>query len=240
MTTPPTPDFEFFSELHQYVVDNNLQPHVTGVLEEHGLVDYSMVKPDVLERKSVLGQVMHEATRHYDAGMRHDYALEQALGDHPTASSGELEAEECAGYMFAWLDFCKHGLFEFHAAEYRHVGRLEGMFCGMQADRFAKHRQTLDPWILDIKCTASAMKSWPIQLAGYRLLSPAPEAVLPHEGQVGKLGCKWRGAVVWLRKDGSFRLMPGGRQSAQPTLELHDEQVFRSCLYLTHWKRANL
>ena len=51
-------DFTFEPERHLYLVQGRPVPSVTQVLHSAGLAaDYSMVPPDVLERKRIIGQL---------------------------------------------------------------------------------------------------------------------------------------------------------------------------------------
>ena len=51
-------DFTFDPERHLYLVDGRPVPSVTQVLHSARLAaDYSMVPPDVLERKRIIGQL---------------------------------------------------------------------------------------------------------------------------------------------------------------------------------------
>jgi len=51
-------DFTFDPERHLYLVDGRPVPSVTQVLHSAALAaDYSMVPPDVLERKRIIGQL---------------------------------------------------------------------------------------------------------------------------------------------------------------------------------------
>ena len=62
-------DFTFDPERHLYVADGRPVPSVTQVLHSARLAaDYSMVPPDVLERKRTIGQYVHKATQYLDEG----------------------------------------------------------------------------------------------------------------------------------------------------------------------------
>ena len=62
-------EFTFDPERHLYVVEGRPVPSVTQVLHSAGLAaDYSMVPPDVLERKRIVGQYVHKATQYLDEG----------------------------------------------------------------------------------------------------------------------------------------------------------------------------
>src|SRR5438128_7894060 len=62
-------DFTFDPERHLYLVDGRPVPSVTQVLHSARLAaDYSMVPPDVLERKRIIGEYLHKATQYLDEG----------------------------------------------------------------------------------------------------------------------------------------------------------------------------
>src|SRR5215471_15111903 len=62
-------DFTFDPERHLYMVEGRPVPSVTQVLHSAGLAaDYSMVRPDVLERKRIIGEYVHKATQYLDEG----------------------------------------------------------------------------------------------------------------------------------------------------------------------------
>jgi len=232
----PTIDFQFNAELHQYVVDNALQPHVTGILEQYGLIDYSNVPERNLKRKSVLGSIVHEVTFSMDEDeLSYGFALAAAIDRHADdCRYWELGSEAIAPYCTAYRNFGDTGVFKTFPGyvERRHVAEVNGMRYGMTIDR-AGILQTIagpKPTILDIKCTAAIEKSWPVQLAGYALGTPRPSSVL-----------RWERSVLWLKPDGTFQLLPGGRRGAPDrTLEKYDEEVFLAALRLAHWKRENL
>jgi len=62
-------DFTFDGDHHLYLVQGRPVPSVTQVLQATGLgADYSMVPPQVLERKRTIGQFVHQATQYLDEG----------------------------------------------------------------------------------------------------------------------------------------------------------------------------
>ena len=58
----------FEPEGHRYMLDGKRVMSLTQILEAAGLVDYSMVKPDVLAAKAALGTKVHEYTLWNDQG----------------------------------------------------------------------------------------------------------------------------------------------------------------------------
>jgi len=62
-------DFTFDAERHLYLIQGKPVPSVTQVLHSAGLsADYSMVAPEVLERKRIIGEYVHKATQYLDEG----------------------------------------------------------------------------------------------------------------------------------------------------------------------------
>lgn len=78
---------DFDEPSHVYRLDGRVIPSVTQILAP--LVDYSMVKPEVLERARQLGQAVHRATELYD----NDDLDEDTLSD------------EVYPYLIGWQKF---------------------------------------------------------------------------------------------------------------------------------------
>jgi hypothetical protein len=224
-------DFQFNEALHAYVVDNQLQPHVTGILQQYGVIDYSGVPAHTLERKTIIGQLVHKATHYRDEdGLTIELALAQIIDAHTEQMTAlGIYAEELHGYASGWMAFLRESDFQCFDGycERRHVAQVNGMRYGMTIDRAGTLRRR--PTILDLKCTASREASWPIQLAGYALGLPKPPNVV-----------RWERSAVWLKPDGKYQICPGGRTHTDPVIERRDEEVFLAALRLTHWKIENL
>jgi len=224
------PEIQFDAALHQYAVDNELVPcHVTGILEAYGIIDFSQVPAFTLQRKQLLGDLVHQITAYIDQdGLTVDLAAGLVLDDEAEQCLAyDIDLDDVLPYSLAWTRFIKETGFVQRLIEHRWVPTVNGMRYGMTIDRagvLAK-RET----ILDIKCTHAREKSWPVQLAGYRLGLPLPERCARYET-----------ANVWLKPDGTYSLCPGGRTKTDPTIERRDEEVFLAALRLAHWKLENL
>jgi len=223
--------FTFDAAVHAYVVDNQLQPHVTGILEHYGVIDYSGVPVRTLQRKSLIGTMVHRATHHMDEdGLKAELAIEQIRDEfYGQMAALQVSHEDLLGYTLGWKRFMKESGFRCLPGfiERKHVAEVNGMKYGMTIDRAGKlgRKHT----ILDLKCTHAKEKSWPIQLAGYRLGLPKPSGVV-----------RWEADVIWLKPDGQFSRCPGGRNHTDPVIERRDEEVFLAALRLTWWKQENL
>lgn len=223
-------EFQFDSELHRYVVDNCLQPHVTGILEHYGVVDYKGVPWYTLARKTLLGDLVHRVTHFTDGlGTSFDYALQATVDEHePQMKEFGLSDSALVPYCRAWYRFLEESDFECFPGhcEMRHVAEVNGMRYGMTIDRAGRLRKR--GTILDLKCTASIEKAWPIQLAAYALGLPKYDGVV-----------RWERGNVWLHDDGKYSYLPGGRRITDRETERRDEEVFLAALRLTYWKREN-
>jgi hypothetical protein len=108
-------DFTFDGARHLYLVQGRPVPSVTQVLHAAGLgADYSMVPPQVLERKRTIGHFVHKATQYLDDG-----SLDLASVDP------ELEP-----YLAAYQRFLGESGFRPQLIEHRVVGSIGGMLCG--------------------------------------------------------------------------------------------------------------
>jgi hypothetical protein len=176
-------DFTFDAERHLYLVQGRPVPSVTQVLHSAGLsADYSMVAPEVLERKRIIGEYVHKATQYLDEG-----ALDLETVD-----------PEIQGYLAAYEKFIQESGFRPQLNEHRLVGRINGMLCGGTIDRTGSMAGKL--WIIDLKCIERLYPAFALQTAGYELLLPKP--VVPP--------FKYDRAVLQLRRDGSFKLTSYG------------------------------
>jgi hypothetical protein len=174
-------DFTFDGDHHLYLVQGRPVPSVTQVLHSTGLgADYSMVSPEVLERKRLIGQFVHEATQYLDEG-----SLDLASVD-----------PELQPYLCAYQRFLRESGFQPQLIEHRIVGSIGGMLCGGTVDRVGMMNGQL--WIIDLKCVERLYPGFAIQTAGYELLLPKP--VVPP--------FKYIRAVLQLRPDGSYKMSP--------------------------------
>ena len=172
-------DFTFDAERHIYLVHGMPVPSVTQVLHSAGLsADYSMVAPEVLERKRIIGEYVHKASQYLDEG-----CLDLETVD-----------PEIHGYLAGYEKFIKDSGFRPDLIEGRLVGRINGMLCGGTIDRTGLMAGKL--WIIDLKCIDRLYPSFALQTAGYELLLPKP--VVPP--------FKYDRAILQLRRDGSYKL----------------------------------
>lgn len=228
------PAVTFDERLHEYRLNGELMPHVTGMLEHLGVIDFSHVPRANLERKTLLGQVVHKATALAEVdGLGRNLALGLAYdewNDGGECYRAGLLLEDCEPYYDAWFRFLRESRFESTGVEQRHVAEVNGMRYGMTADRTGRFPIGARAYsILDLKCTAGKEPSWPIQLAGYALGLPKPPEVT-----------RWARAAVWLRPDRKYSLLPGGRNTTSLAAETRDEAVFVACLQIAHWKREHV
>ena len=174
-------DFTFDPERHLYLVDGRPVPSVTQVLHSARLAaDYSMVPPDVLERKRIIGQYVHKATQYLDEG-----CLDLETVD-----------PELQPYLAAYQRFLEESGFRPQLIEHRLVSRVTGTLCGGTVDRVGSMNGRL--WLIDLKCVDRLYPGFALQTAGYELLLPKP--VVPP--------FKYTRAVLQLRRDGSPKLSP--------------------------------
>jgi hypothetical protein len=174
-------EFSFDANRHLYLVQGRPVPSVTQVLHSAGLeANYSMVPPEVLERKRIIGQFVHEATQYLDEG-----SLDLASVD-----------PELQPYISAYQRFLRESGFQTQLIEHRVVGSIGGMLCGGTVDRVGSMNGQL--WIIDLKCVDRLYPGFALQTAGYELLLPKP-LVPPF---------KYTRAVLQLRPDGSYKLSP--------------------------------
>ncbi len=172
-------DFTFDAERHLYLVQGRPVPSVTQVLHSAGLsADYSMVAPEVLERKRIIGEYVHKATQYFDEG----------------CLDPETVDPEVQGYVAAYEKFTRESGFLPQLIEHRVVGSINSMLCGGTIDRTGAMSGKL--WIIDLKCIERLYPAFALQTAGYELLLPKP--VVPP--------FKYDRAVLQLRRDGSYKL----------------------------------
>ena len=168
---------------HEYRDDKGKWvPSLTQVLKLQGLSDYSNVPEQVLKEASERGSAIHELVESHNR-----------YGD---IDPGWLTPETAPAFD-GYLKMVKEIGFKADPAwsEKALVTCIYGMKIGMKLDA----RGTIDgqDCILEVKCTAAAQASWAYQTAGQEM------GVLRTNrcGAVNRIAC-------WLRKDGSYRLIP--------------------------------
>lgn len=140
----------------KYLIDGVRKPSVTEILALNGLVDFSMVDPDVLENARRRGSTLHEW-------------LDLLNGGH--LSADDEPPPEIAGYVQAFLRFRSDT--GYVATAWEQVVKSPALgYCGT-FDQLG----VLDgaPILLDTKAT-SALGAWVrLQVAGYAMaLDPMP------------------------------------------------------------------
>lgn len=197
----------FDEATHSYTIEGRSVPSVTRVLDHAGLVDFSMVQREILERKSKIGRLVHMATEYFDKG---DLDWE-SLDDY---TRGRTEA---------WMNFRKDTGFTPRLIEERCVANVNGMSYGLTIDRegmMGKHET-----IIELKTSAAAEPWWAIQTAGYALGVP------DFEGKVNSPR-----ALFARRRRIAVQLFADGRYKKFDYPESQDAEVFLASLFISHWK----
>lgn len=170
---------------HVYRDDKGIRvPSATQVLAFIGLVDFSRVKPEVLERKRQIGTAVHAACEYID-GPNGDEL------DWDTVDPSALP------YILAYENFCKTVKFVSHSVEQAGIGCSYGMKYGYRIDRIGEIEGY--PAIVEIKCGYKEECSWPLQLAGYELSAPKLD---PAKTRLKK----YLRVAAQLKKDGRFKV----------------------------------
>lgn len=102
LTFDPTP--------HEYALDGDRLPSVTGVLKYGGLVDFSGIPSTVLAAARQRGTAVHQAIHFLN---EHDLDVDAFYRDFP----------DYAGYLRAWVSFCDQRHFLPLLNEYRVASR---------------------------------------------------------------------------------------------------------------------
>lgn len=150
---------------------------VSEILKSVGIVDYSGVPQEILDRAAQFGTAVHKACELDDLGTLDENTVHEAV----------------VPYLNAWKVFKEEKLVlvPFYKIEQRIECEKFG-FCGTP-DRISFIENT--PCVIDIKSTASIMPSTAIQLAAYALLYRA--------GNI-HLAKSMRRFVVQLKPDATF------------------------------------
>jgi hypothetical protein len=203
----------FVESTHAYTMEGRSVPSCTRILDHAGLVSYDMVRKDILERKSTIGTLVHQATHYYDDG---DLDWSSFKEDNPAD-------QETKGRVEAWANFRSDTGFVPRLKEERYMAMLNGMTYGLTVDREGlMHGQEA---IIEIKNAATKEDWWAIQLAGYALGVP----------DVGKTGRSPR-ALFARRRRMAVQLFPDGRYKKYDFVDPQDAEVFISTLHITTWK----
>lgn len=171
----------FDSAEHLYSTDKGKPvPSVTQMVDGLGFTDFENVPGETLERKRLLGDSVHFATKLDD---------EDAL-DWSTVH------ESTVGYILAYENFKVETGFVPDPAwtEKSMIHTLNGMPYGLTVDRVGTLRGVKHPCVVELKCTYRPEETWRIQTAGYE--PPVREALGVYVGRV----------AVQLKDDGTFKL----------------------------------
>jgi len=201
---------EFDQATHAYRMNGHSVPSVTRVIDHAGLSSYDMVRKEILERKSMIGTLVHLATKYFDHGTLDVESLD-------SYTRGRTEA---------WMQFRRDTGFEPRIIEEPFLATVNGMPYGMTLDR--EGLMGGRPTIIEIKTTANIEPWFGIQTAGYALGAPDPDkaAITPRW-----LFARRRRMVVQLFEDGNYK--------KHDFTDPQDAEVFISSLHVTSWKLAN-
>lgn len=158
MTAAIAIPFTFDDATHIYRDANSIiRPSVTQCLKAEGFINFDGIRPDVLERKRRLGQLVHEASKYWDQG--------QDLDDF---NIPPMVFEYLTGY----INFREDCAFIPNVIEARSLATLNGMTYGMCPDRMGMLQGY--PHVLELKCSVNEHPAWGLQLAGYDVGDPIP------------------------------------------------------------------
>lgn len=158
-------DFSFEDDTHTYLdAEGIAQPSVTQSLKFAGVVNYDHVDPFILERAKVRGKNVHRWTADFDRD------------GHADPMSLTLEEQVYARGWMAWQNDFRPTFLEIEKPMLRQIGKYKA---GGTPDRIALISRRL--WVVDIKCCASVVPGWELQLADY-------EMMYLQRSQIGALG----------------------------------------------------
>lgn len=173
---------ELNNETHAYTKDGLKVPGVTTVLRETGLIDFSKIQDDILQRALKFGSAVHKATELHDKGVLDITTLDSALEP----------------YLEAWIKFLREASFiiekdsieeKVYSEKYHYAGKYDRI--GILNDKRT---------IIDISTSVDFSDAKAIQTAAYQ------EA--ENEGIPVKLKVKQR-EVVLLQGNGKYKLASG-------------------------------
>lgn len=136
--------------------DGVVVPSVTQTLSLAGIFDYSMVPPELLERKKIIGTNVHAATAEYDRS------------GCDTIRMFSMLTEEERPYAEGWVNFVRDVRPRFINIEARMMGKIGGLELAGTPDRIAIIGNRL--WVIDIKCSSCNNPGWALQDADYEML----------------------------------------------------------------------
>jgi hypothetical protein len=217
--TPGTePSFTFDEASHTYWKGGVIIPGATRCLDHAGLTSYENVRADVLERRSRLGKIVHQATHFADEA---DLDVD-SLGD------------ETRGYVMSWVNWRAWRQFQPLKIEHRQLAELNGMPFGMQIDRLGTFARESQLAVVEIKITREIYDHHGIQLAFYAAgcdhspVGSVEMAAASYNAPLAKFLTRKR-VVVQLRSDGK-------KARERFFDERNDFEVATWALGITHWK----
>lgn len=154
----------FVEEGHRYELNGKRLISLTQILDASGLVDYSMVQPDVLAAKAQFGTKVHEYTKWHDQGELDPEDMDQ-LKKHP----------KYGPRITGWLQFLEdfHFTPDLNWCEVPCAVKLNGMLYAMTIDRFGIMGTKEEivagkgvPAVVEIKTCCDHQPSHQIQTAG--------------------------------------------------------------------------
>jgi hypothetical protein len=163
-------EFHFENDGHKYIQDGRNHPSVTGLLKQYKCIDYSMVKPQILEAKRRLGVDLHSWTQRFDR----------------TGNGDLLVLPEAAiGYAEAWQNFRRQSGFELIQIEKPLMSTIMGVTIGGTPDRIMRIKRTRD-LVLDLKFCTAKMPAWALQTAAYAMITTNKM----HIGKTERCSCQ--------------------------------------------------
>jgi hypothetical protein len=176
---PVTPGLTFDKKSHTYRLDGTVLPSVSEAIRDVGLVDYSGIDQDVLDRKARLGTLVHLACEKFDKGTIKEEGI-----------PGDVSP-----YYEAYKKFRKDSDFKPRLVEQRMVINLSGLKVGATLDR--EGWMAGSPVVLDLKCSVEIKRWVGVQLAAYAIGAkqyPCP----PRE--------PYKRVALQLKKDGTYKV----------------------------------
>jgi hypothetical protein len=213
--------FTFDESSHIYTVKSRgisrEVPGCTRVIDSSGMVDYGFVRPDILERKSILGREVHRVTKLYDL-KRLDFTSIDA---------------RVIPYLDSWIMFRKITGFVPEFVEEQCIAEADGMLYGMQIDA-AGHsgiggRRSIET-IVEKKCTVTVMPHHYVQTAGYALGWPK---------RIGRVEIVSPMARFLGRRRTIAQLTPRGIPNIFQCTDNEDAGAFLKALWISEWKRRH-
>ena len=202
-------DFSFDHDTHTYTnAAGEIRPSVTETLKHGGIFSYWRIPPDVIERKRIIGQNVHDwCARHDLSNREYDDLLDLYEEERPYAES-----------HLRWRDAMGAGM-EILAVEQKMLRPILGLEMGGTLDLKVRIENRI--WIIDRKCVDTFHVGWRIQTADYVMLD------------TGRTNCSaYRRGIVRLRRSGRPAWDP-----ISPDHDQVDSVVAAAMLQTYVWRR---